>query len=409
MKILIADDQTRRYDKLVEALETIGVSRDQIEIVNCAHMAQEYLENNFYDLFILDVLLPVRPESEPDLRHSIDLLIGLHEDDHLIKPGYLLGITADRVVVGEAANIFEELTWSIIQYAQDNDGWVNQILNCVRYLLKKGSNKEDESLKHQVDLAIICALEKPELEEVLRLPWNWTSARPLDDIVFVNDGYFEVEGRKITVSATFAPRMGMVSTALRSAAIISLLRPRLLAMCGICAGVKGKVNIGDVILADPAWDFQSGKRVRDKEHSQFSFAPHHLYPPTLVRAHVEQLRSDKIALRKIFDRFQGDPPSSMPQIVIGPLASGSAVLADGEAVKEIQTQHRELRGIEMEGYGMYEAANVASHPQPKSFALKSVCDFADPDKNDSNQRYAAFMSANILQLLMERFGPRLLD
>jgi nucleoside phosphorylase/CheY-like chemotaxis protein len=409
MKILIADDQTRRYDRLVEALEKIGVNREQIDIVNCAHTAQECLEKNYYDLFILDVLLPVRPEDEPDLRHSIDLLIELHEDDLLIKPGYILGITADKVIVGEASKIFDELTWTIVQYAHDNDGWINQVLNCIRYLLNKGSRKEEGSLEYQVDLAVICALEKPELEEVLRLPWNWSSARPLDDIVFVHDGYFEVEGRKISVCATFAPRMGMVSTALRSAAIISLLRPRMLAMCGICAGVKGKVNIGDVILADPAWDFQSGKRVRDKGNAQFSIAPHHLYPPTVVRTHVEQIRSDKEALREIFDRFQGDPPSNMPQIVIGPLASGSAVLADGEVVKEIQTQHRELRGVEMEAYGMFAAANVASHPQPKSFALKAVCDFADPDKDDSNQRYAAFMSANVLQLLMERFGSRLLD
>lgn len=409
MKILITDDQARRYERLLEALSRIDVERSEIDIVQCANSARDYLEKNYYDLLILDVLLPLWPEVEPDLRHSIDLLIELHEDEQLKKPGRVLGITADKDIVGEASKIFEEFTWTIIQYAQDNDGWINQAVNCVRYIQQQGSRGGEESLTHKVDLAIICALEKPELEEVLRLPWNWSSARPLDDVVFVHDGYFKVDARTITVCATFAPRMGMVSTALRSSSMISQLRPRLLAMCGICAGVKGKVNIGDVILADPAWDFQSGKRVRDKGNTQFSIAPHHLPTPTLVRTHVEQIRGDKSALQEIIERFQGDVPPNRLQVVIGPLASGSAVLADGEVVREIQIQHRELRGVEMEIYGMYAAASVACNPQPKAFALKAVCDFADPDKDDSNQRYAAFTSANVLRLLMERFGPRLLD
>jgi len=259
-------------------------------------------------------------------------------------------------------------------------------------------------------LAIVCALEKPELEEVLKLPWNWSSPRPLDDITFVRDGNFMVEGRKITVCATFAPRMGMVSTALRSAAIISMLRPRLIAMCGICAGVKSKVGYGDVLLADPAWDFQSGKRVLDKDNAKFSIAPHHLPTHVSVRTHVEQIRGDQEALAKIASEYGGDlNQRNVPQVIIGPVASGSAVLADGEVIEEIKAQHRELIGVEMEIYGMYAAAHSASKPQPKPFALKAVCDFADPDKKDEYQRYAAYTSANVLRLLMEKFGPRLLD
>jgi len=408
VRILITDDEIRRYGKFVEALAQIGVARNEIEIVTCAKSAREKLEKEYYDLLLLDVLLPLWPESDPDISNSMDLLRELHEDVQLIKPGRIVGITADKEIVSEASRIFEDLTWTIVQYSHDNFGWINQVINCVRYLQYQGDKANSDS-KSKVDLAIVCALEKPELEEILKLPWNWSTARPLDDIVFVRDGFFEVGGRKITVCATFAPRMGMVSTALRSAAVISLLRPRLLAMCGICAGVQGKVHIGDVILADPAWDYQSGKRVRDKKSTQFSIAPHHLSLSTLVRTHVEQIRGDKAALRDIVDAFQGDSPATGLQIVIGPLASGSAVLADGEVVREIQAQHRELRGVEMEVYGLYAAAYAASYPQPQPFALKAVCDFADPDKDDSNQRYAAFTSAQVLRLLMERYGPRLVD
>lgn len=408
MKILIADDQTRRYGRLIEKLTDTGIDRKSIEIVPCANDARQLLEKHRYDLLILDILLPLWPEQEPEIRHSLDLLTELHEGDDFKKPGHILGITSDKTIAGDALVKFEEWTWLVVEYSESNDEWINRTINCVGYLQKNSVIIDLEKPPYLVDLVIVCALEKPELEEVLKLPWNWSSSRPLDDVVFVHDGYFEVDGRKITVCATSAPRMGMVSTALRSAAVITLLRPRLLVMCGICAGVRGKANIGDVILADPAWDFQSGKRVRDKDNAQFSISPHQLYPTTSVRTHVEQIRGDKEELRKIVDRFN-DPPSDMLRVIIGPLASGSAVLADGEVVNEIRAQHRDLIGVEMEVYGMYAAAYGASKPQPLPFALKAVCDFADPGKNDNYQRYASYTSASVLRLLMEKFGPRLLD
>ena len=408
MKILIADDQAKRYSRLVAALAAIGVEREDIEIVPSASDARERLAANQYELLILDILLPFRAEGEPMAQCSLDLLFELQEGDLEYAPGHIVGITADSRVAADSAARFADGTWTIVEYSESNDEWVNRIANCVRYLLNDAKQSNGKAPEHRVDLAIVCALEKPELEEVLKLPWSWRSARPLDDVTFVHDGSFVVEGRTITVSATFSPRMGMVSTALRSATMIALLRPRLIAMCGICAGVKEKVRIGDVLFADPAWDFQSGKRVRDKENSTFSISPHQLHPPAIVRTHVEQIRADHVALARISTNFGSDAPGQT-RLIIGPVASGSAVLADGQVIDEIKLQHRDLIGVEMEVYGMYAAAHGASQPQPRPFALKGVCDFADPDKDSKDQRYAAFASANILRLLMERFGPRLLD
>jgi len=408
LKILIADDQAKRYARLIASLATAGVGRENIDIAASSSAARECLGRTQYDLLILDILLPLWPEGEPTAQNSLDLLVELHEGDDHYPPGHIVGITADSSVAEGAAAQFADGTWTIVQYSESNDEWVNRIVNCVRYLLNEGRQVGGRVSENRIDLAVICALEQPELEEVLRLPWCWGSARPLDDVTFVHDGSFVVDGRTITVSATFSPRMGMVSTALRSAALISLLRPRLIAMCGICAGVKEKVRIGDVLFVDPAWDFQSGKRVRDKANSIFSMSPHQLHPPAIIRTHAEQIRADHVALAKISTVFGSDAPGQT-RLFIGPVASGSAVLADGEVINEIKVQHRELIGVEMEVYGMYAAAYGASQPQPRPFAVKGVCDFADPDKDGSAQRYAAYASANVLRLLMERFGPRLLD
>jgi hypothetical protein len=89
-------------------------------------------------------------------------------------------------------------------------------------------------------------------------------------------------------------------------------------ICGICAGVRGKVNFGDVLFADPSWDFQSGKRVNDGSNTQFSIRPHHLPAPPRVRAHVEQVRDDKEALAKLSLDFPGDA-HGVPKVMLGPV------------------------------------------------------------------------------------------
>jgi nucleoside phosphorylase len=52
--------------------------------------------------------------------------------------------------------------------------------------------------------------------------------------------------------------------------------------------------------------------------------------------------------------------------------------------------------VDMEVYGLYYAMKNSLHPQPKVFALKSVCDFADHEESDDFQHYAAYTSIQIL-------------
>lgn len=407
MKILIVDDAPQRYGRLVSALEVVGITRDMIDIVPCANDARDRMATVGYDLLVLDVYLPLWPESSRAVQHSIDLLFEIREGEVANIPRYVIGITADTAIAGEALAQFEDWTWSVLQYADDNDDWVVRATNCAKFASDQRSNS-GSTPADQIDLAIVCALAEPEESEVLKLPWNWSAPRPINDMVFVRDGVVEVDGKPFTVCITTAPRMGMVSTALRGAAVISALRPRLLAMTGICAGVRGKVQLGEVLFADPAWDFQSGKRVKDKENTQFSIRPHHLPAPARVRSHIEQIRGDKEALIKLTADFPGKALSVI-NVIPGPVASGSAVLADGEVIKEIRAQHGELIGVEMEIYGLFAAAQMAASPQPLCFALKGVCDFADPDKADEAQQFAAYASARVLQLLIERFGRRLIQ
>lgn len=68
-------------------------------------------------------------------------------------------------------------------------------------------------------------------------------------------------GRTLSVAVTRALEMGGVAAAGAAAPLVHLYRPRCLAMCGVCAGRRGKVNLGDVIVADRLWQYDLGAKV----------------------------------------------------------------------------------------------------------------------------------------------------
>jgi nucleoside phosphorylase/CheY-like chemotaxis protein len=404
-KVLIVDDHPGRYRLLTDRLTACGLGRDDIKFLSSTNEAHEELSKRQYDLLVLDILIPAWPDLDPDRVNSADLLFSIQSDGGILKPRYVVGITADLNGSDAVLDEFKKNTWTVIEYSHVDDSWVEQIVNCVSYL--KGSGNERRQVGYVFDLAVICALKEPELEQVIRLPWNWEASKPLDDVTFFREGVLNVGSRKYRVAAVHAPRMGMVSAAVLASKVIESLRPRVLAMTGICAAHKSKAQIGDVIVADPAWDFQSGKLKIADTRTVMEFSPHQIPMSAYLRGRFEDLASDPQLSIDIGSEFGSDAPRGF-KLRIGPVASGAAVLADGQVIEQIrQFQNRDLLGLEMEIYGLYAAAEQASSPQPRCLALKGVCDFANSDKHDGAQKFAAFASAQVLKRYIERYAADL--
>jgi nucleoside phosphorylase len=405
LRVLIVDDHPGRYRPLLDALADIGIHRGDIKFLTSTNQAAEELEDNQYDLLILDVLVPAWPDLNADQVNSADLLLAIQNDSMIHKPRYIVGITADLSVVDESAKEFEKNTWTVVRYSAVDDSWIQRIFNCAKYLIKDG--EREDTREFNFDLAVVCALKEPELEEVLKLPWHWCEPKPLDDVTFFREGSFDVDGKFYKVAALSSTRMGMVSAAVLTSKAIERLRPRVIAMTGICAGHKDKAHLGDVIVADPAWDFQSGKLKIEGKKAKMEFSPHQIPISHFLRSRFEQMTGDTGLVADITARFGSDAPRGF-KLRVGPIASGAAVMADGKVIDEVREfQNRDLLGLEMEIYGMYAAAQQASSPHPKFLALKGVCDFADPDKHDGAQRFGAFASAQVLSKYVERFAKDL--
>jgi hypothetical protein len=182
-------------------------------------------------------------------------------------------------------------------------------------------------------------------------PIKLTRSKRLENLGLIQSPGRPVDGRTITVCATAAPgRDGFNRAPQRRYNLLS--PPQAYSDVRNLCWRSGQGQHGRRSFRGPAWDFQSGKRVRDKENTQFSIRAHQLHAPTRVRTHVEQIRDDQNALAKLSADYDGDAPN-MTRIVLGPVASGSAVLAEGEVVKEIKAQHGDLVGVEMEIYGLF--------------------------------------------------------
>jgi nucleoside phosphorylase len=72
--------------------------------------------------------------------------------------------------------------------------------------------------------------------------------------------YVGADGRRMRVALARSTRTGATSTSPLVAALAARLRPGCLAMCGVCAGNPGEVSLGDVIIAEMAYQYDEGKR-----------------------------------------------------------------------------------------------------------------------------------------------------
>lgn len=347
-------------------------------------------------------MLPWR-EEDPSAEGSRRLLDSILYDEDINRPRQIVGLTADETAVQEAGVEFAAHTWAVLRFDETSTNWMEAVASSIRYM----ALQETTAPAFATDLLVLTALRDPEMTAVHRLPWNWVAEEPLDDATFIRRGSFQSGGKTYSVATAVADRMGMVSAAVLATKSIALLKPRFFVMVGICAGIESETRFGDVILGDPTWDYQSGKRVKNEDGSHsFKIDPHQLPVSQYVRARIKQLALDNDLLKAIRSSREDDPGHDL-RILVGPLATGSAVLADKQKVVEVQAQHRKVIGIEMEAYGLYAAASHAGAPKPSAFALKAVSDFADHAKDNSAQRYASYTSASVMQHFFERYMTEL--
>lgn len=405
LDVLLLEDDPSKKNKLLALLNKDKALFGKVDTAICTTDALRLMAERSYDLLIADVVVPAELGGGKSEDNCISMLEQIDDGyGNLHRPSYTVAVSASSELTQDAHEFFRGRPWGIVPYIDDNQECILSIERISQFVLAK----KDEAISAAgCDVLVISALMEPEFSAIEELPFSWTALEPLDDLQMIRFGSLTAHGRTFRIGAVFCSRMGPVAASTLTVKSILMLRPSMVIMAGICAGIPGKANIGDVVAADVAWDWQSGKYVDEMGAEAFEIAPHQLVLDDASKNKLLLLKRDAAfwnSLAPLAIKAKVD----IPRLVVGPMASGSSVLADARVADRIKkNQHKNVAGLDMETYGVFAAA-AACDPKIRVLSLKSVCDNGDMKKNDRHQAYAAQVSAETVMRFLELYAGDLI-
>lgn len=126
------------------------------------------------------------------------------------------------------------------------------------------------------DVCIICALAE-EARAFISAATDYFGAQFAQGFSHRNYEYRYTtiqnsRGKLLTLHISWLPRFGPLETALHLSSVLSEFKPRFTAMTGICAGDKRRVRLGDIIVADRIFSYDTGKINTNDERKDYSSA-----------------------------------------------------------------------------------------------------------------------------------------
>lgn len=95
MKILVIDDDKSRSARLKKYIDSNAIPEiESITLAGYIDESKQYLKSVYYDLLILDVVLPKRSSEAASSENGLTLLDQISRSSFLKKPGAVIGITA---------------------------------------------------------------------------------------------------------------------------------------------------------------------------------------------------------------------------------------------------------------------------------------------------------------------------
>ena len=119
---------------------------------------------------------------------------------------------------------------------------------------------------HRADVAILTAI-KLEFDAVLKVEAgavagsSWEEATGPSGLPVAYRRFVGKGDRPLRVAVALAPDMGATAAVNTLLPLVAALTPRCVAMCGVCAGRRNKVSLGDVVAADRIFYHNTGKQL----------------------------------------------------------------------------------------------------------------------------------------------------
>ena len=198
---------------------------------------------------------------------------------------------------------------------------------------------------------------------------------------------------------------GLTTAAITATKALCIWKPNVVVMTGICAGVRGSVGLGDLVVATQCFEHSSGQL---RDGNLVPLQNRVAIQPWLLDFLIS-LTDTPTMLQRIQDGYGQDLPAGFTtNIHYGSMACGPQVIKDQAFIDQLKSREHSLLGLDMESYGVALSASMcstSSHPVIP-LIVKGVCDFADTEKSDLWHDYCSYASASFVLAVLEQIFSR---
>jgi nucleoside phosphorylase len=387
MDILVLEDNDSKFDELKEHVHTVlGV----VTVVRAALLSDflRYVERNKFDLIVVDLLVPRFKDSKEAEDVTSDILDACRDLACQNNRTKVVALTASDDASDNNYKALNAADISVLTFDLSGS-WRDPLTH--QCLIAKP--------KKTFDVVIVCALPK-EVQGFVNAGYQ------------VGDAFLHgiLDCREIAIGdkqavIVTAARMGLVSCAITATQAIEAFAPSLICMSGICAGIKDKAKLLDVVIAESCHQHDFGKWSVNGYEPEIYSVP----IKAKLRAELKKIIEDEADFASAIcndvkyekQELPEELPSLAARVYFTPASSGSAVVADDKMVEIIKEQQRKGAIFEMESFALYEAARL--HPTDVSFfSAKAVVDDGGPSKGDRFHRLACILSAKTVYECVRR-------
>ncbi len=273
--------------------------------------------------------------------------------------------------------------------------------------MASGASVREQGERVDVVILTVISAEFEAARRVLQID-DGSREKDLDGTVYFRGAVpSELAKRDYAIALTCISGAGNPGAAAATAAAIARYHPRAVFLMGIAAGIRDKVQIGEVVLSDrvvayePAALLRTARGTKEHPRPEIDRAPHAMIQD------VVSYRPDSARLRAAFDRAGGAIPTapagredefrahvaSALTARLGTIASGEKLLRDPSKLLAVRKLHGKTEVGEMEAAGLVDACRRGPVPW---LVIRGVSDFGDELKDDRFHTFASCAAAAVL-------------
>lgn len=259
----------------------------------------------------------------------------------------------------------------------------------------------DVSLLQKVDIGIITIVD--EEAAAVREGFGMNIA----ESIVVNDHYYDigvfaVNGKSYKIVHCQCVRQGNTSMAIAALDVSKYFNPDSMVLLGIAGGIQDDINIGDVVIAEDVFYYDSRK---EKEGGVVD---------RRLRSYVNstKMNSQIVRYRSITSQPNEDDLFSYTKkfaLHVAPIGTGGAVIGDSLSnIKQwLLSVHSKTSAVETEAAGFSEAIQDSLNGKVDYLIIRGISDKADVAKDDKYRRIASDNAVIVLKDFIDKIISRL--